>query len=172
MFELGIPNMLRNLLATLTVLFVIASCTSNTADPNQRRIFRITQGQVSEIQLRHLDSINALRQAKGLSLVQLSSQLTAAANTHAIDISRQNRPWHFGSDGSSPIDRVERAGYGGRMLAENISETFENDLETLEAWMRDPVTRSGILQPGARYVGFGWHQESNGKIWWVQLLGS
>jgi uncharacterized protein YkwD len=58
------------------------------------------------------------------------------------------------------------------MLSENLSETFENDSETLEAWMRDPVTRSGILNPNARNVGFSWHQESNGKIWWVQVIGS
>ncbi len=164
--------MLRNLLAILAVVFAVTSCTTNSTDPNQRKVFRISPGQVAEIQLRHLDSINALRQARGLGAVELSSQLTAAANTHALDISRQNRPWHFGSDGSSPIDRVARTGYGGRMLAENISETFENDLETLEAWMRDPVTRSGIMHDQARYLGFGWHQEPNGKIWWVQVLGS
>ena len=129
-------------------------------------------GDVSKIQYRHLDAVNAVRQAQGLNPVEMSSQLNAAASTHAQDISRQNRPWHFGSDGSNPIQRVARTGYAGAMLSENISETFETDLETVDAWMRTPVTRAGILHPQARYVGFAWHQEANGKIWWVQLFGS
>ena len=163
--------MLRKLLAAITIMILVVSC-ADTSDPNQRKVFRISNKDVAKIQLRHLDSINALRVASGLSPVELSPQLTAAAKTHAIDISRQNRPWHFGSDGSNPIERVERTGYAGRMLSENISETFESDLETLQAWMRDPTTRSGILHPDARYMGFSWHQEPIGKIWWVEVLGS
>ena len=164
--------MLRVVLTVLSVLFAVSACTTTPSDPNQRKVFRIKAGDVSKIQFRHLDTVNALRQARGLNPVQLSPQLTAAAKTHALDISRQNRPWHFGSDGSNPIQRVERAGYTGKLVSENLSETFETDLETLDAWMRDPVTRTGILHPNATNVGFSWHQESNGKIWWVQVLGS
>lgn len=164
--------MVRGILAVFSALFLLAACETAPTDPNQRKVFRISAGDTTEIQFRHLDAVNAVRQARGLQPVQLNSQLNAAAKTHAIDIARQNRPWHFGSDGSNPIQRVERTGYAGRMLSENISETFENDLETLEAWMRDPVTRAGILTPAARNVGFSWHQESNGKIWWVQVMGS
>ena len=84
----------------------------------------------------------------------------------------QNRPWHFGSDGSTPVQRVARAGYTGRMLGENISETFESDIETLAAWMQDDLTRSVIMDPEARYMGISWFQEPNGKIWWTQIFGS
>ncbi|MEO0569986.1 MAG: CAP domain-containing protein, partial [Pseudomonadota bacterium] len=58
-----------------------------------------------------LDSVNSLREAAGHGPVELNSQLNAAAATHSRDMSLQNRPWHFGSDGSSPIDRVKRVGY-------------------------------------------------------------
>ncbi len=54
----------------------------------------------------------------------------------------QNRPWHFGSDGSSPIDRVQRTGYAGKLVDENISETYETELQTLAAWMNEPDTRA------------------------------
>ena len=43
---------------------------------------------------------------------------------------------------------------------------------TLKAWMDDPLTRDPILSPKARFLGIAWHQESSGKLWWVQLLGS
>ena len=83
----------------------------------------------------------------------------------------QSRAWHFGSDGSSPLERIKRVGYNGRMLGENISETFESELETLAAWMENPNTRGIIMSEAIREVGFSWHQESNGKIWWTLVTG-
>jgi uncharacterized protein YkwD len=139
---------------------------------NVVRIFWIKEKMIPEIQFRHLDTVNAVREANGLAPVALSAELNAAAQTHALDMSRQNRPWHFGSDGSSPLDRVARAGYPGGFVSENLSETFEDDLLTLQAWLDDPLTREGILSPNAQFVGFSWFQEENGKLWWVQLLGS
>lgn len=163
--------MLRICFAVIAAALVLSGCTP-TNQGNGRQVFWIRAGDASKIQFKHVDAVNAVRQAQGLQPVQLNSQLNAAAATHAQDIARQNRPWHFGSDGSSPIDRVARTGYSGRMLSENISETFESDVETLEAWLRDPVTRSGIMHPDARNIGLSWMQESNGKIWWVQVIGS
>lgn len=115
--------------------------------------------------------VNALRQASGLPPVQLNAQLNAAAATHSRDMSVQNRPWHFGSDGSSPLDRVIRAGYTGPMLGENISETYETELETLAAWMETPGTREVLLDPHAVNMGFAWFQESSGKLWWTLIMG-
>jgi uncharacterized protein YkwD len=119
-----------------------------------------------------LDSVNALRQAQGLQSVQLNSQLNAAAATHSKDMARQNRPWHFGSDGSSPIDRAARVGYFGTFLGEAISETYETETETLAAWMQEPGPRSVILDPQATQMGFAWHQENGGKIWWTLEMGT
>ncbi len=118
-----------------------------------------------------LDSVNSLRQAAGHAPVQLNARLNAAAATHSRDMSIQNRPWHFGSDGSSPIDRIRRVGYEGALVGETISETYETELETLAAWMDDPSTRSVILSPDARDMGFSWLQEENGKIWWTLMMG-
>jgi uncharacterized protein YkwD len=121
---------------------------------------------------RQLDTVNEIRAASGLQPLQLSAQLNAAAKTHSIDMAKQQRPWHFGSDGSSPLDRVARTGYAGRMLGENISETYENDTETLQVWMKNPDARSSILDPKAKFLGFAWFQEKTGKLWWTQLTGS
>lgn len=135
------------------------------------QVYRISSGDTAEIQFRMLDGVNALRQARGAAPVRLNSELTAAAKTHARDMSVQNRPWHFGSDGSSPIDRVRRVGYSGRLIGENISETFETELETLAAWMETQETREVILDPRARDMGFAWFQEPSGKIWWTLVTG-
>lgn len=160
-------------------LMVLAACepsydtrgTGSSASGLSTKVYRIRNADVSRIQYRMLDSVNALRQAAGIQPVVLNAQLTAAAATHSRDMSVQNRPWHFGSDGSSPIDRVRRAGYPGEMLGENISETYETELETLSAWMAEEGTRAVILDRDARNMGFAWYQEANGKIWWTMLMG-
>lgn len=163
--------MLR-MIALIATAFALVACAAPPADENGQRVFRIGAADTNKIHQRHVEAVNAVRQAQGLQPVQFSSQLASAAKAHARDIAQQARPWHFGSDGSDPIVRVQRSGYAGRVVAENISETFENDTQTLEAWLSDPVTRRGILNPNARNIGLSWEQEPSGKIWWVQVLGS
>ena len=124
------------------------------------------------IEYRLLDSVNAVRTARGMRPLTLNAQLNAAAATHSRDMSLQNRPWHFGSDGSSPLDRVRRVGYTGKLLGELISETFETELETLGNWMEQPDERSIILDARATDLGFAWFQEKNGKIWWTLVTGT
>lgn len=162
------------LLVSLSLALAACAPAPPTLGPDGKplpRAYRIGSGDTSRIQFRMLDSVNALRRAAGVSEVELNAQLTAAAATHARDMSVQNRPWHFGSDGSSPIDRVRRAGYSGTLIGENISETYETELETLGAWMEQPDTRRVIVSPAATSLGFSWHQESNGKIWWTLVMG-
>jgi uncharacterized protein YkwD len=136
------------------------------------KAYRISQREAAKIPFRMLDSVNTLRTSAALPELTLDSQLTAAAATHSRDMQVQNRPWHFGSDGSSPVDRVRRVGFPGKLVGEVISETYESELETLGAWMSQPDTRRIIMDPAANKMGFSWFQESNGKIWWTLVMGS
>jgi uncharacterized protein YkwD len=140
--------------------------------PGGPEIYRISGSESREIPARMEDSINSLRAAAGAPPVTLDRNLTSAAATHSRDMSAQNRPWHFGSDGSSPLDRVNRTGYPGEFLGETISETYETELDTLAAWMEQPETRAIILDPRARRIGFSWYQEDSGKIWWTLVTGT
>ncbi len=163
-------------LLALAAAVAMGACTTTTGPaigPDGRplpKVYRIPAN-AGKVQFRMLDSINALRSASGASPLALNAQLNAAAATHSLDMSHQNRPWHFGSNGSSPLDRVAAAGYQGILAGENISETYETELETLAAWMSDPATRDVIIAPEATEMGFAWHQESNGKIWWTLVTG-
>ena len=169
--------MLRIISFLLVALFTLSACdtpssgTSSVGADGQPlpTVYRVRNA--NKVQFRMLDSVNSLRQAAGAGPVVLNAQLNAAAATHSRDMSNQNRPWHFGSDGSSPIDRVQRAGYAGPMLGETISETYETELETLAAWMAEPGTRDVLLDKRAVNMGFSWHQESGGKIWWTLIMG-
>ncbi len=169
--------MVRIFAAMIAGLIALSACTP--AEPQLGRdgkpatkIYKIRNNDTGKLQFRMLDSVNALRSAQGVGPVTLNPQLNAAAATHSRDMSTQNRPWHFGSDGSSPIDRVQRVGYTGQLVGENISETFEAELETLAAWIEQPDTRRTILSPDAADMGFAWFQEPNGKIWWTMIMGN
>jgi uncharacterized protein YkwD len=136
------------------------------------QVYRINPGDEQVVSFRLLDSVNTLRGAKSLPPLAFDARLNAAAATHSRDMSVQNRPWHFGSDGSSPLVRVQRSGYTGQLVGELISETYQTELETLSAWMAQPDTRAVIMDPMARSLGFSWFQEPGGKIWWTLVTGS
>lgn len=135
-------------------------------------VYKINPATEAQIPFRLLDSVNALRAAKSAQPLVYDAALNAAAATHARDMSVQNRPWHFGSDGSSPLQRVQRAGFGGQLMGELIAETYQTELETLSDWMGQPDTRDVLLDPAARMIGFAWFQEPQGKIWWTLITGS
>ena len=169
--------MLRKFALFAALAFALVACA--TPDPIPLgpdgkpvpQVYRIAEQDSADVQFRFLDGVNALRAASGAQQVSISAELTAAAATHSRDMSLQNRPWHFGSDGSSPLDRVSRAGYRGQLLGENISESYESELETLAAWMTQTDTRNVILDPRATDVGLSWFQEPSGKIWWTVIFG-
>ena len=169
--------MLFRVIATLLIAS-LAACVAPIGDGtgfsggNTARIYWIAPSDTGRIQFNMLDSINSLRIANGVSPLSLNPQLNAAAATHSRDMAAQNRAWHFGSDGSSPLDRVSRVGYKGKLLGETISETFESELETLAAWMDGAPTRGVIMDPKNRHIGFSWFQEESGKIWWTLVTGT
>ncbi|MCV6825581.1 MULTISPECIES: CAP domain-containing protein [Halocynthiibacter] len=163
---------------SVSAMIALAACeptsTAPTVDSYGRplpKVYRVPSASSGKVQFAVLDSVNVLREAAGAQPLELDSKLTAAAATHSRDMSVQNRPWHFGSDGSSPLDRVARTGYNGTLAGEVISETYETELQTLAAWMEQPDTRAVIMDPAANEMGFAWYQEDNGKIWWTLVTG-
>lgn len=167
--------MLRRNVALGLALAAVAACARPQARIGadglpEATIFRITPADAQIIPFRMQESINSLRAAAGAGPLTLDAQLNAAAATHSRDMAVQNRPWHFGSDGSSPLDRLARVGYRGQMVGEAISESFEDDIATLAAWMELPATRDVIMDRSATRMGVAWFQEDGGKIWWTLVL--
>ncbi|WP_299846109.1 CAP domain-containing protein [uncultured Paracoccus sp.] len=166
---------------TIAVLSVLAltACAPRLAGPQLGPdgqpipvAYTIDQREATEIPLRAQGQINQLRANIGLTPLMLSPQLSAASVAHSQDMAAQNRAWHFGSDGSSPLDRAKRQGYFGGIIGENISESYENDVQTLNAWMQTRDTRDIIMDPTATQLGIGWYQEPSKKIWWTLVTGN
>ena len=170
---------IRNIILSSVLILALAGCdlplapnmSAEAENPNIVVPYKISKRAAKRLPEKHLDEVNELRTAQGLSPLVLSPELTAAAQAHAVDMVAQQRAWHFGRDGSSPLDRIPRFGYTGLPIGENISETHEDHEVTLAAWMRGDNTRSIIMDPEATSIGFAWVQEPNLKIWWVQVIG-
>lgn len=163
-------------IATLSVI-ALAACQPQTAPqlgPDGQPLpvaYTINEKEAQQIPTRVLQQINTLRGNIAQPPMMLNQQLSAAAMAHSRDMAAQNRAWHWGSDGSSPMDRARRQGFYGKVIGENISETYENDIQTLNAWMTTRDTRDVIMDPSATQLGFAWYQEPTGKIWWTLVSG-
>lgn len=167
----------RRLVITGLALSGLAACATS---PRQSigsdglplpQVYHIGPNDVNDVMFRMLDGVNSLRAAGGMAPLSFDAALNAAAATHSRDMHIQNRPWHFGSDGSSPLERARRVGFSGAILGENISETYETELQTLAAWMQQEDTRAVILDRAATKMGFAWYQEDAGKLWWTLVTG-
>ncbi len=163
--------MIRLFVALILTSFVLAACETVPGGSNNG-VHRITAREADQIRLNQMDLINTVRAERGLQPVTLSAELTAAAETHARDMAVQKRAWNFGSDHSSPQARAERAGFVGLITGENVAETYEDNVTIFQVWYSDPRAREAMMHPDATHVGFGWYQEPNGKLWWVQDMGA
>ena len=164
---------LKNFFIFSTICLALVSCVTNNANSflGYSKSGLIKSYDSTKIRLRHLDIVNALRQENGLQTLTYSSELNASADTHSLDISNQKRAWNFGSDASSPQERAEVSGFSGIVRGENVSETFEVEFEILQVWLKNKLASRVILDKEANQIGLGWHQDLNGTIWWVQVLG-
>ena len=162
----------RYIFVTSFILLCIG-CVSNNEEIyiGNKDSGRIENFDSIEIRKRHLDYLNAIRQERGLTNLQISNSLNSSAATHARDIFKQQRAWNFGSDGSSPQKRAEISGFKGVVTGENVSETYEGEFLVLQVWVKNSFSRSVLLNKEATHLGLGWYQQDNGKIWWVQVLG-
>lgn len=158
--------MFRPFIAVLAVLAALSACAPTAGTTSQ-----MSPADIDATRLRVLDAVNAVRIEQGLGPLRYSAQLNAAAETHARDMSVQDRAWHFGSDKTSPRERAFRAGYFGELSGENIAEGTDTDLVVLKSWLDFGDTRAIMLDPAARGMGLGWYKDVTGKTWWVQLVG-
>ena len=157
----------------ISFILLCIGCVSNNDEiyTGNKDSGRIENFNSVEIRKRHLDYLNAIRQERGLTNLQISNSLNSSAATHARDIFKQQRAWNFGSDGSSPQKRAEVSGFKGVVTGENVSETYEGEFLVLQVWVKNSFSRSVLLNKEATHLGLGWYQQDSGKIWWVQVLG-
>lgn len=85
--------------------------------------------------------------------LSLSPALTLAARAHSQDMAAHDFFSHTGSDGSSPGERVRRAGYRWRQVGENIASGVRTAPEAVAGWLASPHHCANIMTAGFRQMG-------------------
>lgn len=104
------------------------------------------------------ECINVLLKTKPMGIFSPSEGLSKAARDHVKDQSISNKTGHYGKDGSSPFDRMNRYGKWLYMAAENIDYGYDQaDLIVMSLLVDDGVPdrghRTNILNPNLKVVG-------------------
>lgn len=93
--------------------------------------------------------LNAERRRHGRRPVRRDPALDRAAAAHARDMKAGAYFAHEGRDGSSPHERIRRAGYDGPMTGENLAQGEREagaPSSIVDGWMRSPGHRGNVLR--------------------------
>ena len=136
-----------------------------------------------EVSGRALELVNAARsrprqcggrrfQATGP--LRLDATLGRVADTHAHDMARHSRMSHDGSDGSTAAERVTRAGYPWRSVAENVASGQSTPDAVVQTWLDSPGHCANIMSPDMQEMGiaYAFEASSDDGIYWAQMFGA
>ena len=112
------------------------------------------------------------RQFEATTPVRSDAALAQAALAHARDLSSRGRLAHQGSDGSMPADRVTRAGYRWKAVAENIASGQPTAEEVVETWLESPGHCENLMNPRYSETGIAHavNRDVEQGIYWVQVF--
>lgn len=119
---------------------------------------------------------NAERAKAGLAPLTVHPLLVQAADAHAQD--QRNVPCevgffsHTGTDGSRPLDRIQRTGIDISRWAENIACAYRSPSAVVRGWMNSPGHRANMLDPFLTHIGVAVAESSTGQRVWVQDFGT
>jgi uncharacterized protein YkwD len=115
--------------------------------------------------------INKERAKAGCAAVRTDERMRTAARAHSADMAKNNYFSHTGLDGSSFVDRLERAGYPRSGAAgENIAYGYATAQAVVTGWMNSDGHRTNILNCAAKATGVGLAYRGN-TPYWTQEFG-
>lgn len=112
--------------------------------------------------------MNAERAKAGLPALKMDTNITAAANVRAKEITQKFS--HTRPNGSSFSSVLKEQGVSFRGSGENIAWGQKSPEQVMNAWMNSDGHRANILNKNFKNIGVGYYQDGNGVNHWVQLL--
>ncbi|MFG2527092.1 CAP domain-containing protein [Streptomyces sp. NPDC048516] len=118
---------------------------------------------------RVVELVNKERSKAGCSPLTVNAKLTKAAQDHSKDMADHKNMSHTGSDGSSPDDRITRAGYHWNAYGENVAYGYSTPEKVMAGWMSSPGHKRNILDCSFKEIGVGVAQPGD---YWTQDFGT
>jgi uncharacterized protein YkwD len=127
-----------------------------------------------------LDLVNAARAAgrrcgakyfAPVAPLALNARLTSAALAHSREMANTALFDHRGPDGSTPADRIRRAGYGGfSIVGENIAAGAMTPAEVTQGWFASPAHCENIMDGRFTQIGiaYGANLDTAAGVYWTQ----
>lgn len=114
------------------------------------------------------DLVNQERAKAGLAPLEVKVNLQAAAQVRAKEIEKSFS--HTRPNGSSFSSVLAENGVDYRGSGENIAWGQRSPEEVMNGWMNSEGHRANILNKNFKYIGVGYHVNSNGTGYWTQLF--
>src|SRR3989344_3697523 len=96
---------------------------------------------------------NVKRQADGLSVLRLDSQLSSAALAKASDMFARDYWAHVSPIGTQPWFFITQSGYSYRYAGENLARDFSDPQSIVNAWINSPTHRENLLSSKYQDIG-------------------
>jgi uncharacterized protein YkwD len=106
--------------------------------------------------------------------VRWSDTLAEAARLHSEDMARNNYFSHSSRDGTTPAQRVERAGYRYRTTGENIAAGQTQPEAAVAGWIKSPGHCANLMNPAFTEMGTAYavNPKSAMGVYWTQAFGA
>ena len=118
--------------------------------------------------------VNQARAQAGLASLTMDPQLNQSAQSYSDYMASANFYAHDGPDGSTPLSRMNAAGFPGTgTWGENIAAGYSDAASVMQAWMASPGHRANILNSAFTQIGIGAavNPNSQWKSYWTQDFG-
>lgn len=103
-----------------------------------------------------------------------NDSLGDAAHTHSRAMANGNYFAHQDSDGRTPGDRAELAGYSGQRVGENIAAGQDAAAKVVAGWLASPGHCANLMNPQFSELGAAYavDPKSDAGIYWTALFGA
>ena len=108
-------------------------------------------------ELAMIAAINAARLERGIHALRHDDRLSNAAYDHAVDLSRHPGLMHEGSDGSTILERILRAGYNASWHYEVVGWGWDGRIEPMvQWWLGSPAHAAILYDSNVADIGVGY----------------
>jgi len=104
----------------------------------------------------------------------LNASLERAALEHSQDMAAHNYMDHTGRDGSTPEERITRAGYKWRTVGENLASGAMTPEEAVSVWIHSPHHCANLMDGHFTQMGiaFAVNPATDAGAYWTQTFGT